>query len=323
MTSSVNPSVFGQSVTFTATISAVAPGAGTPTGSRHASSMAAAPSERARCSGGTATFTTSMIAVASHTTSSYYGDGNFNGSTGSLTGNPQVVNKATTSTLLSSMPTSPHFADPVTFTATIKAVAPGAGTPTGIVTFFDGGSSIGTGTLSGGVATFTISALAVASHTITTSYAGDGSFYSSTGGPLTEVVSKRPTVLTLNTGGYSFVVFDCTNDVLAAKLTDQEAGTPITGASVTFTIAASGGSPSQIATETTDSSGIASVTLPLTLPVGSATLQPPTSGAATQAAVSVTSPETILANPNVAPGDLQNGKPVTLSCPSSGRAASL
>src|SRR6185312_3145939 len=43
-------------------------------------------------SGGIATFSTSALAVGNHTiTTSYGGDGNFNGSTGSLTGNPQVV----------------------------------------------------------------------------------------------------------------------------------------------------------------------------------------------------------------------------------------
>lgn len=44
-------------------------------------------------SGGSVTFTTPALAAGSHTiTVSYGGDGNFNGSTGSLSGNPQVVN---------------------------------------------------------------------------------------------------------------------------------------------------------------------------------------------------------------------------------------
>jgi hypothetical protein len=75
-------------------------------------------------SGGIATFTTSALAVGNHTiTTSYGGDENFNGSTGSLTGNPQVVN--------TSSPNPSVSGQSVTFTATISPVAPGGGTPTG------------------------------------------------------------------------------------------------------------------------------------------------------------------------------------------------
>src|SRR6202008_81110 len=133
-------------------------------------------------SAGIATFTTSALTTGNHTlTTSYGGDGNFNGSTGSLTGNPQVINKANTSTTVTSSVNPSVFGQSVTFTATVSPVAPGAGTPTGTVTFLDGGSPIGTGTLSSGIATFTTSALPVGNHTITTSYGGDGNFNGSTG----------------------------------------------------------------------------------------------------------------------------------------------
>ncbi len=61
----------------------------------------------------------------------------------------------------------------MTFTATVSANSPGSGTPTGTVTFMDGSTSLGTGTLSGGVATFSISTLPVGSHSITGVYSGD------------------------------------------------------------------------------------------------------------------------------------------------------
>jgi len=199
LTSSANPSVFGQSVTFTATISAVAPGGGTATGTvtflDGGGSIGTG-----TLSGGVATFTTSGLSVSSHTiTTTYLGDGNFNGSSGSLTGNPQVVNKANTATAVSSSANPSSFGQTVTFTATVSAVGLGAGTPTGTVTFLDGGGSIGTGTLSGGVATFSTSALGVANHTITTSYNGDGNFNGSagslTGNP--QVVNKAGTMTTV------------------------------------------------------------------------------------------------------------------------------
>jgi hypothetical protein len=162
-------------------VGSVAPGAGTPTGTvtffDGGSSIGTG-----TLSGGVASFTTSGLVVGSHAiTASYGGDGDFNGSSGSLSGNPQQVNKADTSTAVTSSVNPSVFGQSVRFTATVGSVAPGAGTPTGTVTFFDGGSSIGTGTLSGGVASFTTSGLAVGNHAITASYGGDGDFNGSTG----------------------------------------------------------------------------------------------------------------------------------------------
>src|SRR5258708_19006254 len=98
VTSSQNPSTLGQPVTFTATVSAVAPGSGTPTGTVTFLD-GGSPIGTGTLSGGVATFTTSALAQGNHTiTTSYGGDGNFNGNTRPLTGNPQVVNKNHTST---------------------------------------------------------------------------------------------------------------------------------------------------------------------------------------------------------------------------------
>src|SRR5205823_3960304 len=86
------------------------------------------------------------------------------------------------------------FGQPVTITATLTANSPGAGTPSGTVTFKDGPSTLRTGTLNGsGQATFTISTLAVGSHSITASYAGDANFSGSTSSPLTQTVRKAGT----------------------------------------------------------------------------------------------------------------------------------
>src|SRR5207249_2906409 len=77
----------------------------------------------------------------------------------------------------------------VTFAATVKAKSAGAGTPTGTVTFKDGPSTLGTGTPnSSGQAMFTISTLAVGSHSITASYGGDANFSGSTSSKLTQTV---------------------------------------------------------------------------------------------------------------------------------------
>ena len=76
----------------------------------------------------------------------------------------------------------------VTFTATVSGAA-----PTGIVTFYDGASILGTGTLAGGVATLITSALGAGSHVITATYSGDAANAQSTSPPLTQVVHRAPT----------------------------------------------------------------------------------------------------------------------------------
>jgi large repetitive protein len=228
--SSANPSVFGQSVTFTATVSAAAPGAGTPTGTVTFLD-GGSPIGTGTLSGGVATFTTSALAVGSHTITTSYGvNGNFNGSTGALTGNPQVVNKAGSSTAVTSSQNPSTLGQPVTFTATVSAAAPGAGTPTQTVTFLDGGHSIGTATLSGGVASFTTSALSIGNHTITTNYLGDGNFSASTG-----TLTGNPQVV---------------NGTTTTTTVTSSQGTITLGDTVTFTatVTANAGTPSGLVT---------------------------------------------------------------------------
>jgi hypothetical protein len=194
--SSVNPSVYGQAVTFTATITPVAPSTGIPTGTVtfKDGGISFAGGTVALDNTGKASLTPATLSVGSHSiTIVYNGDPNYGGSNGSLP--TQTVNPANTTTSVTSSVNPSNFGQSVTFTATVAAVLPGAGTPTGTVTFLDGASNIGTGTLNGsGVATFTTSTLAVGSHTITASYATDGNFNSSSG-PL----SGNPQVVSTGT----------------------------------------------------------------------------------------------------------------------------
>jgi subtilisin-like proprotein convertase family protein len=82
----------------------------------------------------------------------------------------------------------------VTFTATISAVTPGAGTPTGTVNFRIDGGVLGSGTLSGGVATFTTNSLAHGSHTVVAEYAGDLNFTGTTNSLAQDQVINTPPV---------------------------------------------------------------------------------------------------------------------------------
>src|SRR5262249_55792232 len=79
VTSSANPSVVGQSVTFTATVAAAAPGAGTATGTVTFLDGGSSIGTGALNGAGLATLTTSALAVGNHTiTANYGGDGSFN-----------------------------------------------------------------------------------------------------------------------------------------------------------------------------------------------------------------------------------------------------
>jgi hypothetical protein len=89
VTSSVNPSVPGQSVTFTATVTS---GASAPTGTVQFKDGAANIGSPAAIDGsGVATISTSSLTVGNHTiTADYSGDTSFSSSSGTLTGGQQV-----------------------------------------------------------------------------------------------------------------------------------------------------------------------------------------------------------------------------------------
>jgi hypothetical protein len=230
VTPSRNPTVFGQNVTFTATVIAVAPATGTPTGSvtfRDGTNTIGT----GTLSSGIATFTTSSLAVGNHLIWAVYGgDSRFAGSTSAVL--TQSVNKASSTTTVATSTNPTVFGQPVSFTAAVAVVAPGAGTPAGSVSFKDGTATLGTATLAGGRATFTTSALAVAGHSITAVYAGNGSFAGSTSPALTQTVNQASTVTALtsnrnpSTSGQS-VTF-------TATVTAVSPGTGTPAGSVTF-----------------------------------------------------------------------------------------
>ena len=114
------------------------------------------------------------------------------------TGTAQIViNPADTTVILTSStdPFGSTYGEAVTFTATVNVVDPGAGTPTGQVDFFDGDSLIGSGHLSGSVATFTTSDLTAGDHPITARYEGDGKNFnpSSSDHPYIQSVARANT----------------------------------------------------------------------------------------------------------------------------------
>jgi hypothetical protein len=229
LASSPNPSGVGQSVTFTATVAAVPPAAGTPTGqvtfSQGNTILAQAPLN----SSGQVSFSTSALGAGSDTiTATYASDSLFAASSGSTV--QTVQSSFTTTTTVSSSANPSVFSQSVTFTATVTS---SGGTPTGTVTFKDGTTTLGTSNLDGaGHATFTTSTLAVASHSITAAYNGSTNFSPSTSSALTQTVNKDATTSavtsSLNPSNHGQSV------TFTATVTANSPGTAVPGGSVTF-----------------------------------------------------------------------------------------
>jgi Bacterial Ig-like domain (group 3)/FG-GAP-like repeat len=205
VTSSLNPSTSGTSVTFTGMVTSTT--AGTITGSvtffDGATSLGTG-----TLAAGAATLTTSLLTSGSHSiTAQYGGDTNFATSTSPvLTQTVNAGTKASTATMAASSLNPSTTGTAVTFTATVSSTT--AGTITGMVTFLDGATSLGTGTLAGGVATFATSTLAAGSHSITAQYGGDVNYAGSTSAVVTQTVnaggdfsvSASPTALAIVAG---------------------------------------------------------------------------------------------------------------------------
>ena len=155
---SLSPSVSGESVTFTATISVVGPGStavayptGTVTFYNNGTSIGTGVLSVVN-SQDEATYTTSALATGTR-----LDHGDLHQRRRQLQCEPrisaisQVVNKASTSTSVATSVSSSVSGQTVTFRATISVVGPGSTAvayPTGTATFYDSGTSIGTGTLS-------------------------------------------------------------------------------------------------------------------------------------------------------------------------------
>ncbi len=196
---------------------------------------------------------------------------------------------STTTTLTASSATIATGAS-ITFTATIT---PTVG-PTGTVTFYDGATALGTGTIASGTATYTTTALATGSHNITAVYSGDTAFGTSTSSSVPITVNAVPVVATTTT-----LAASATNAVSGTSLTFTATVTPASGVtSPTGTVTFTDGSTS-LGTGTL-ASGKATFTTSA-LSVGSHTITATYSGDTTYA--SSTSGSTIINITAAAPGD--------------------
>jgi hypothetical protein len=180
LSSSLNPSVANQPVTFTASLPSNTIGTVTFT----SGSTVLGTSTLAN---GAATVSTSALPIGSDIiTATYNGDANDNSATATLT---QTVDKATPTVVVTTSGSS-SYGNPVTITTTVP---PGT---TGTITVTSGGTTLGSGTINPttGTVTITTTTLPVGSDPITASYGGDSNDNPATG-TTTQIVTKAtPTV---------------------------------------------------------------------------------------------------------------------------------
>lgn len=253
-----NPSPYGANVTFTATVS-VSGGiavSGTVTFSNNGNYLGSG-----TLNGNVATDSTANLPVGSNSITASYTDKNNVSSTSSPL--VQVVKQNTATALTSSVNPAIH-GTPVTLTAVVTAT--GTVAPTGTVTFYDGSTPIGTGTLTASgattaAATFQTSTLSAGLHTITASYGGDANDFTSVSAALTETVNIATTTTSLAASANPAIA----GTALTLTATVKSNGGPAAG-TVNFSNGAT-----LLGSGTLNGAGVATFTTS-TLPVGSYTI---------------------------------------------------
>jgi hypothetical protein len=146
-------------------------------------------------SSGSASYSATALAVGTHTiTARYSGDSSF--VTVTSTAQTVTITLITPSVALTATPTTAQVGTAITLSATVTGTG---ATPSGTVKFLDGTTVLSTFTLAGtsGVATYSATALAVGTHSITAVYSGDANFASITSAAQTVTISAIPMTISL------------------------------------------------------------------------------------------------------------------------------
>ncbi len=239
LASDTNPSVVGQSVTFTATVTTATGSAPVPEGNvdfvdtTTSTDLGTVP---VNATTGKASVSTSSLSVGGHSIMATYSDGTtgvYGGSSHSLM---QVVNQASTTTTLTLPSTTPVSTQTFSISATVAPVAPGAGTPTGTVTFNVNGTPQDA-PLTNGTASITIGPFigsANGSVSISAAYNGDTNFTGSATGTQYQPINNTDTTTTLTLPA---TTPDSTQTfTVAAAVTSVSPGAGTPGGYVNFTV---------------------------------------------------------------------------------------
>ena len=184
LTSSLNPSSFGQTVTFIATVTANSPSIAFPNGTV-IFSIDGGPGIAVPLVNGQASLPTASLSVGNHVIlATYLGNDSFTSSSSLLT---QIVNQDATVTVVTSSVNPASIGQTVIFTASVSGIFE-SGIPTGTITFVvDGVPGIPV-TLVNGQASFQTAALSIGKHTIVAIYSGDVNHLFSTSDPFLETI---------------------------------------------------------------------------------------------------------------------------------------
>ncbi len=173
--SSVNPSLVGQAVTFTATISIVPPGAGTPTGTVQFKDGASNVGSPVSISGNQAQLTTSALSAGPHSISAVYGgDSTFGSSTGTVS---QTVNKRSTATKV--VPNLESVTVIGQAYQVLVIVNSPSGVPIGAVAVTDGAGGSCTANLISGIGSCLLTSLVPGTKVVTATYQENATWLSS------------------------------------------------------------------------------------------------------------------------------------------------
>jgi Bacterial Ig-like domain (group 3)/FG-GAP-like repeat len=140
-------------------------------------------------SSGVATFNTSTLPIgSSNITAVFSGNASYANSTSAILVVVVTPLPVSTTTTLNAITSPGTVGQPITFTAAVSPTP--SGTPTGTVSFFNGGTLVGTGTVnSSGIATFTTSSLAEGTMSINAVFSGNALFLGSESAPQTVVIN--------------------------------------------------------------------------------------------------------------------------------------
>jgi sugar lactone lactonase YvrE len=137
---------------------------------------------------GVASFATAALTVGAHSLSAgYLGDGVNPAAVSAVVG-VSVGRAGSVTTEL--QPLNSYAGLPLVLSANVTSSA--VGTPTGVVSFSEGGTTVATGTLAAGSASGVYAAPSVGTHAIVANYAGDSNFTPSSSAPLSVVVGGSP-----------------------------------------------------------------------------------------------------------------------------------
>ena len=257
--SSLNPSTYGQQVSFTATVSPT-DGGGTVSFSADQSPITGCTAEQLALTSGSyeATCTTSSLTAGSHVVSAAYsGDTSYGSSSSSVTQNVRTP----TATTVSASPSPVSYGAPVTFTATVSPTD-GSGT----VSFTVDGNPVSGCTgqsvspVSGNYqATCTPPSLAVGSHEFAAAFSGDASYAPSSASGRVTIAKATPADAVTDSGPVALG-----NSVTFTATISGPAGATAPTGSITWLVSGSAGATSCTSSTTTLSSGTATCTIHVT-----------------------------------------------------------